>query len=261
MFKLRDALKRKKFLLVLDDAWSENRDEWNNLKSCFKSAERGSKIIVTTRNRRVASIAAPNQPHHFLLELPEKDCLKLFAQTVFSDDQDRDTYPVLQEIVKKIVHKCKGNPLAVICVGGILCGDRDPEKWENILKSSVWELLQQNNKNIIPSLWLSYRYLPSLLKRCFAYCSIFPKDYVFAKEEIVQLWMAEGFLKDEAKSTMEEVGNQYFEELKSRSLFQRSSQYSGERFIMHDLVHDLAMYVSGKFCFWCMLTGSLLVLV
>ncbi|KAL5542058.1 hypothetical protein UlMin_009768 [Ulmus minor] len=251
LFKLRDALKGKKFFLVLDDVWSEDHDEWNNLKSCFKSGERGSKIVVTTRSTMVASIAAPNQPHHLLPELPEEDCLKLFAQTVFSDDQDRDTYPVLQEIGKKIVHKCKGNPLSVICVGGILCGDRDPEKWESILKSSVWVLLQQNNKNIIPSLWLSYRHLPSHLKRCFAYCSIFPKDYVFAKEGIVQLWMAEGFLKDEAESTMEEVGNQYFEELKSRSLFQRSRHfYVGERFIMHDLVHDLAMYVSEKFCFW-----------
>ncbi|KAL5542046.1 hypothetical protein UlMin_009756 [Ulmus minor] len=250
LFKLRDALKGKKFLLVLDDVWSENHDEWNNLKSCFKSGERGSKIIVTTRSTRVASIVAPNQPHHFLPKLPEKDCLKLFAQTVFSNDQDRDAYPVLQEIGKKIVHKCKGNPLSVICVGGILCGDRDPHKWESILKSSVWVLLQQNNKNIIPSLWLSYRYLPSHLKQCFAYCSIFPKDFLFAKERLVLLWMAEGFLKTEAESTMEEVGNQYFEELLSRSLFQRASDPYEGFFIMHDLVHDLAMYVSGKFCFW-----------
>ncbi|KAL5544022.1 hypothetical protein UlMin_007806 [Ulmus minor] len=248
LFKLNEALKGKKFLLVLDDVWSENRDEWNNLKSCFKAGERGSKIIVTTRSTTVASIAAPSQPHHFLPELSQEDCWRLFAKTVFPGDQDWDAHPDLQEIGKKIVKKCRGLPLSVISVGGILCGDRDPEKWRSILKSSVWELLQQNSKNIIPSLWLSYRYLPSHLKRCFAYCSIFPKDRSLVKEEIVRLWMAEGFLKDVAGSTMEEVGKQYFEDLISRSLFQRSS-YDEETIMMHDLVHDLAMYVSGKFCF------------
>ncbi|KAL5549188.1 hypothetical protein UlMin_004419 [Ulmus minor] len=75
--KMRDALTGKKFLFVLDDVWSEDhRVKWECLKSCFMS---GSKIIVTTRNRNVASIMAPNQPHHVLQELPEKDCLKLFA--------------------------------------------------------------------------------------------------------------------------------------------------------------------------------------
>ncbi|KAL5543337.1 hypothetical protein UlMin_007121 [Ulmus minor] len=248
-FKLKDALKGKKFLLVLDDVWNEDRHKWNILKSYFKSGEHGSKIIVTTRSKKVASIVAPNQPHHLLPELPEEDCLKLFAQTVFSDDQDRAAYPDLQEIGKKIVNKCKGNPLSVISVGGILCGERQQEKWEKILESSVWELLQEESKDIIPSLWLSYRYLPSHLKRCFAYCSLFPKDYSFVKEELVQLWMAEGFVKNVTGSTMEEVGKQYFEDLISRSLFQRSS-YDEETIMMHDLVHDLAMYVAGKFCFW-----------
>ncbi|KAL5544158.1 hypothetical protein UlMin_007942 [Ulmus minor] len=67
---------------------------------------------------------------------------------------------------------------------------------------------------------------------------------------MVQLWMAEGFLKNEARSTIEEVGKLYFEDLISRSLFQRSS-FDEEAIMMHDLVHDLAMYVSGKFCFCC----------
>ncbi|KAL5549183.1 hypothetical protein UlMin_004414 [Ulmus minor] len=195
---------------------------------------------------------APNQPHHDLQELPEKDCLKLFAQTVFVDDEDRDANPNLQEIGEKIVRKCKGNPLSVRSVGGILCGERHPEKWEKILESSLWELLQKDSEDIVPSLWLSYLYLPSEIKPCFTYCSIFPKDYPFQKEEVVRQWMAVGFLKNEAGKlgiTMEEIGKQYFEELISRSLFQRSKEivYFGESFIMHDLVHDLAMKVSGEF--------------
>ncbi|KAL5544157.1 hypothetical protein UlMin_007941 [Ulmus minor] len=110
-FKLKDALKGKKFLLVLDDVWSEDRHKWNTFKSYFQSGGHGSKIIVTTRSKKVASVVAPNQPHHELPVLPEEDCLKLFDQTVFSNDQDLDAYRHLQEIGKKIVNNCKGNPL------------------------------------------------------------------------------------------------------------------------------------------------------
>ncbi|CBI23756.3 unnamed protein product, partial [Vitis vinifera] len=68
-----------------------------------------------------------------------------------------------------------------------------------------------------------YYYLPSHLKRCFSYCSIFPKDYKFKKEKLVLLWMTEGLLEQSKnKKRMEEVGNLYFQELLSKSFFQNS---------------------------------------
>jgi Leucine-rich repeat (LRR) protein len=100
--------------------------------------------------------------------------------------------------------------------------------------------------NILPALRLSYKYLPSHLKRCFAYSSIFPKDYAFKIGQLIMLWMAEGFLQQPKNKTMEEVGNEYFLTLESRSLFQKSSD-DKSRFIMHDLVNDLAKSVSGNF--------------
>ncbi|KAB2616467.1 disease resistance RPP13-like protein 1 [Pyrus ussuriensis x Pyrus communis] len=47
---------------------------------------------------------------------------------------------------------------------------------------------------------------------------------------------------------MEEVGERYFDELLSRSLFQRP-RLDQPRFTMHDLINDLAKFVSGEFCF------------
>jgi hypothetical protein len=86
------------------------------------------------------------------------------------------------------------------------------------------------------------------MKRCFAYCSIFPKDYVFKKDELVLLWMAEGFLKETTNKRMEEVGEYYFLVLASRSLLEQSSgNKSG--FVMHDLVNDMAKFVFGQFTF------------
>jgi hypothetical protein len=99
---------------------------------------------------------------------------------------------------------------------------------------------------ILPALRLSYKYLSSHLKRCFAYCSIFPKDYAFKKDQLIMLWMAEGFLPQSTNKTMEEVGNEYFLTLESRSLFQKSRD-DKLRFVMHDLVSDLAKSISGNF--------------
>ncbi|CAN1316402.1 Putative disease resistance RPP13-like protein 1 [Linum perenne] len=94
-----------------------------------------------------------------------------------------------------------------------------------------------------------YYYLPSHLKQCFAYCALFPADYEFKMDELILLWMAEGFVvQHEGNTDIEEIGEQYFHDLISRSLFQQSAS-DKSLVTMHDLIHDLAKYVSGEFCF------------
>ncbi|XP_016649651.1 PREDICTED: putative disease resistance RPP13-like protein 1 [Prunus mume] len=121
----------------------------------------------------------------------------------------------------------------------------DSEVWNRVLNSSIWDLPYEKS-DILPALGLSYRYLPAKLKRCFIYCSIFPKGCEFKVEEVVFLWMAEGLIPQvENGDNMEEVAKEYFDELLSRSLFQTSEK---SRFIMHDLINDLAVFMSKGFC-------------
>ncbi|WVZ03281.1 hypothetical protein V8G54_024087 [Vigna mungo] len=88
--------------------------------------------------------------------------------------------------------------------------------WEGVLRSNIWDLSIDDSK-IIPALLLSYYHLPSHLKRCFAYCALFPKDYKFDKENLILLWMAENFLQCSQQSkSPEEVEEQYFNDLLSR---------------------------------------------
>ncbi|XP_024024915.1 putative disease resistance RPP13-like protein 1 [Morus notabilis] len=254
LYQLQNALKTllmaKRFLFVHDDVWNENYELWDALRSPFNSGADGSKIIVTTRSEIVASRMG-TVPTYSLQMISEDDCWKLFANHVF-ENRGSQIHPDLQEMGKEIVKMCKGLPLAIKSIAGVLRSLSSPEEWKGILESDVWELqFQENQKNnILPALWLSYRWLPPHLKRCFAYCSIFPKDYKFREEDreiVVLLWMAEGLLHPERGRRLEDVGKEYLDALIARSFFQRSSSRFGEpTLLMHDLVHDLATRISSE---------------
>jgi hypothetical protein len=177
--KIRDALKGKKLFLVLDDVWNENYNDWEELLNVFKCGAQKIKIIVTTRNENVASKVCTVPTHHRLKELSNDECWVLFAQHAFGNRESCE-FPHLEAIGKKIVKKCRGLPLAAKTVGGSLRSNLNPTHWNKILKNHIWDLPEAKS-NILPALRLSYHYLPSHLKRCFAYCSIFPNDYEFEK--------------------------------------------------------------------------------
>ncbi|VVA36055.1 PREDICTED: putative disease resistance [Prunus dulcis] len=241
--ELREQLRGKKFLFVLDDLWNENYGDWERLQTPFNSGARGSKVIITTRNKNVASLMK-NVPIQFLEPLSHEDCWLLLAKHAFGNVNCSE-HPSLEEIGMKIARKCKGLPLAAQTLGGLLRCNIDSEEWNRILNSNIW-YLPYGTTDILPALWLSYHYLPAQLKRCFVYCSVFPKDYEFKKEDVVQLWMAEGLVTQvDNGMIMESMARKYFDELLSRSLFQKSRELS---FTMHDLIHDLAMFISKGFC-------------
>ncbi|CAL5331106.1 unnamed protein product [Camellia sinensis] len=244
--QLKQALVGKKFLIVLDDVWNKKYNDWNDLSSPFNDGAQGSKVVVTTRSRDIARMMATVELHDVEI-LSDEDCWSLFAQHAF-ENRSIDANPNLVSIGKKIVEKCKGLPLAAKTLSGLLrCKERD-EEWVDVLCSKIWELSHEES-DILPALRLSYHHLPSHLKQCFAYCSIIPNDYEFEEEEIVLLWMAEGFILQKREKQMEDVGGEYFRELLSRSFFQPSSTGKSSKFVMHDLINDLAQVVARETCF------------
>ncbi|XP_061995501.1 putative disease resistance RPP13-like protein 1 [Rosa rugosa] len=240
--QLKIRLKNKKFLFVLDDVWNEKYESWDKLRVPFTVGAPGSKIIITTRNKTVASLMR-TVPTYCLEGLSDSDCWLLFEQIVFQN-RNLDAYPKLKVIGKKIAYKCKGLPLAAKALGGLLRAEPelDENYWNDILNSKLWKLA---DNTILPALRLSYHHLPGHLKRCFAYCSMFPKDYEYEREMLILLWMAEGFVPEpEGNQRIEDVAGRYVSDFLSRSFFQHTSDKS--RLVMHDLIHDLAQSVSGK---------------
>lgn len=246
--KLSDTLAGKRFLLVLDDVWNKNYSDWVLLRSPFTTGAAGSKIIVTTRDAEVAKMMAGSDEYHYVMALSYDDCWSVFVQHAF-ENRSICAHPSLEMIGKKIVQKCGGLPLAAKTLGGMLRSKSTDNEWEDVLHSRIWNFPDKES-DIIPALRLSYHHLPSHLKGCFAYCSIFPKDYEFDKEELVLLWMAEDLIQQSPRGEkrIEDQGSDYFSELLSRSFFQLSS-LNGSRFVMHDLINDLAQYVAEDMCF------------
>ncbi|KAM6579240.1 hypothetical protein CsatA_003014 [Cannabis sativa] len=246
----------KKFLFVFDDVWNENYGLWDSLKCSFESSAHGSMVIVTTRNREVALMMKTRNVQPYELQpMSDCECWKLFAEHVFDDTSyNNEMVPSeLKEIGEQIVKKCKGLPLAVKSMVGLLRSMSTCKEWRHVLQSDVWELPKHYDIGVVPALWLSYYFLPSYLKPCFSYLSIFPKNYEFwedDREKIILIWMAEGLLQPQKGKRMEDVGEEYLNALISRSFFHRSLNQHDFFFLsMHDLVHDLAMYASGQCCF------------
>jgi len=242
--QLQHMLMGKKYLLVLDDIWNGDAECWELLLLPFNHGSSGSKIIVTTREKEVAYRVLKSTELFDLQQLKTSHCWSLFVTHAFEGKRVCE-YPTLESIGTEIVKKCGGLPLAVKTLGQLLRRKFSQHEWSEILETDMWQLLDGDNK-INPVLRLSYHNLPSNRKRCFAYCSIFPKGYGFKKDELIRLWMAEGLLKCCGRDKREEeLGNEIFSDLESISFFQISRW---KTYFMHDLVNDLSKSVSGEFC-------------
>ncbi|XP_072973443.1 disease resistance protein RGA2-like [Typha angustifolia] len=248
--RLSNLIGGSKILLVLDDVWNENFHEWERLKSLISCVGSGSKVIVTTRSDEVARITHATNSHR-LAVLEFEYCWKLFSHRAFQIGTERENLRLV-EIGEEIVKKCGGVPLAAKALGSLM-GSREREnEWLGIRDSEIWKLSQNDQYNqvqILPALRLSYEHLPSHLKQCFAYCSLFPKDYVFDVERLIQLWASEGFISSSSIGMYpEDTGNSDFKYLLQRSFFQDERKSKAGDVIsckMHDLNHDLACYVAG----------------
>ncbi|KAL3750362.1 hypothetical protein ACJRO7_011373 [Eucalyptus globulus] len=238
--ELTKNLSGKKFLVVLDDLWDKNYENWIFLLKPFRSGVKGSKIIVTTRDREVASMVDARLITLKMLTLDY--CMELFAFHALGV-RNFNNHPNLEVLGRKIAEKCKGLPLAVKALAGLLRNTDNPREWEDILNSKIWDI-SEDRINVLPALKLSYLHLPSHLKRCFAYCAIFPKDYEIQRDELICWWIAEGLVEAKGAKNKWNVGLDYFNDLVNRSLFLKSGSNESQ-FLMHDLVNDLAKLVAG----------------
>lgn len=245
---LRARLVSKRFLLVLDDVWSNDKitlaiehENWQKLLSPLKAAANGSKILLTTRSSMVAEML--QSAHITNLEcLSDKDCWSLIKMIVF-DDTNHLINSQLANIGSEIAKTLNGLPLAAKVVARQLKCKHTTDEWKQVLqRNAVWD-------EIMPIFQHSYENLPVHLQQCLAYCSIFPKDWEFEAEQLILMWMAQGYVYPDGCRRMEDIGKQYVDELCSRSFFAIQKKQFVSYYVMPPVIHKLAKSVSAEECF------------
>ena len=244
--KLCGYLGEKKYLVVMDDVWSS--EVWTRLQPRFPDqAEDGSIVLITTRNKEIALHATYSEEFIYeLRHMNDDESWQLFLKKAFRGTGT--TTPTLttelKELGKKIVTKCKGLPLAIVVLSGLLSTkEKTKQSWEKVLASIEWHL-DQGPDSCMRILALSYNDLPFYLKSCFLYCGIFPEDSEIDAWDLIKLWMAEGFIQIRGKERLEDIAEDYMHELIHRSLIQVADRRLDGRVKscrMHDLLRDLAV--------------------
>ncbi|XP_026398124.1 putative disease resistance protein RGA1 [Papaver somniferum] len=247
--KLKEVLSNKNYLVVLDNVWNEDAEECDKLKGSLIVGAQGSTVLVTTRSKVVSSIVQDNTLPYILKELPDCVCWSIIKSKAYYPGGALETQNMTC-IGEEIARKCGGLPLAANVLGGLMRLHKTENDWLSLRDHSSLSATDASIK-IISILKLSYDKLPSHLKLCFSYCSIFPKDWKFDREIMIRLWMAEGFLNpfhEGNQLSLEDVGNYSFHSLLASSFFQDvtlDELGDIESCKMHVLVHDLAKSVNG----------------
>ncbi|KAL6839956.1 hypothetical protein ACP4OV_029766 [Aristida adscensionis] len=242
---LVSAVAGRRFLLILDDVWDDkemsmpdNTERWKKLLAPLHSGKQESRIIVTTRMKMVADMLHVKIPM-MLDGLGTKEHLLLLKTCALGSVNSCED-PQFQKFGEKIASKFKGSPRAAKVIGMKLRGTRSEREWKNILQTDI-------HVDIVSELLSSYYHLPVQLQYCFAYCSIFPKNWKFERNKLIRMWMAQGFLQTE-NGRMEYLGIECFKQLLKRSFFHTLQQDNKTYYVMHDLIHDLAQMVSHYEC-------------
>ncbi|KAJ0824911.1 putative virus X resistance protein-like, coiled-coil [Helianthus annuus] len=234
-------LKGKRYLIVIDDIWSA--EAWNEIRICFPDDNLGSRILVTSRLINVASNIKPDSPIHRLRFLTVEESWDLLQQKVFEDD---GCCPInLQETGKQIAERCRGLPLAILVLSGLLAKtEKSVEFWSQVL-DSMGSYIVSDSEQCMNTLSLSYNHLPQHLKSCFLYFGAFKEDFEINVRKLMWLWVAEGFVKPDTENVAEE----YLVDLIDRSLVivdQKRSDGGVKVCRVHDLLHDLCLKKSKE---------------
>ncbi|KAH0684525.1 hypothetical protein KY289_022277 [Solanum tuberosum] len=184
----------------------ESRKSWESLKRAFPNSKNGSRVIITTRNEDVAQRADDRGFVHKLRFLTQEESWDLFCRKLVDVQA---MIPAMESLAKDMVEKCRGLPLAIVVLSGLLSYRGGLDEWQ----------------------------------KCFLYIGIFPEDQVIDAENIIGLWMAEGFIIPRGEERMEDVAEGFLNELIRRSLVQVAKIFWEKvtHCRVHDLLRDLAI--------------------
>ncbi|EOX91587.1 Leucine-rich repeat containing protein [Theobroma cacao] len=208
--ELEEKLRGKRYLLVLDDVWNENNLKWEDFSKylvCFGAP--GSKILVTARSKIVASAMGVQYLYH-LEGLNEDQSWTLFKQVAFKGQGQIDTD--LRVIGEDVARRCKGVPRALKYLGGLMRLKPNKNYWSSVQENRIWKSLEKD------------------------------EDFKISTDNLIQSWRAQSYIQLEKNENIQDIGDEYFNDLSSRSFFQKEEKDMYGNIIccnMHDVICDL----------------------
>ncbi|XP_047261884.1 putative late blight resistance protein homolog R1B-16 [Capsicum annuum] len=235
---LQKCLKGNRYLIVLDDMWKTKA--WDAMRLCFPSENKGSGILLTTRNNEVACYADTENVSLRMSFMDQDESWSLFKSAAFASEALPSKF---ETTGKQITEKCHGLPLTIVVVAGLLKSKRAIEDWENVAKDVKSFVTNDPNELCSRVLGLSYNHMTSDLKACLLHFGIFPEDSEIPAKNLMRLWMAEGFLK--LGNDLEGEAEKCLQELVGRCLVlvcKKSQDGAKIRSCkVHDLIYDLCV--------------------
>ncbi|KAL4378265.1 hypothetical protein GQ457_02G007100 [Hibiscus cannabinus] len=255
--KINQCLLGKRYLIVMDDVWSDVA-WWGRISQGLPKGN-GSCIIITTRIEEVSVKMGVKKTRIHRPEFLNTDySWLLFQKIAFAASEGKCVYPDLKDVGREIVDKCKGLPLAIKAVGGMmLCKAPYCREWRRIADHFRDELAE-NDDSVMASLQLSYDELPSYLKSCFLSFSLYPEDCVITKQQVVHWWIGEGFVPLRSGRSSTDAGEDCFSGLINRCLVEVVDKaYNGTILTckMHDMVRELVIKIAKDDAF-CTTNGT-----
>ncbi|CAL4985678.1 unnamed protein product [Urochloa decumbens] len=252
--KIKKVLQGQKLLLVMDDVWN-HQEAWDDvLKIPLTTANLmpGSRVLVTTRHDKVTQGMEVKEPFR-VDKLDPEDAWSLLKKMAARGPHGEHAFEDFKDAGMKIIEKCDGLPLAIKVMGGLLAqiNEATPSDWENVIKDdSMWLVPQseQEKSELNYAVCLSYNGLRPSLKQCFLYYSLLPdKGIRLYEQDIVGLWIAEGFIPSDSERELEEVGKEYYSELISRNLIDPDPEGYNIYFRvcrMHDVIRSFGQHLA-----------------
>ncbi|XP_047259605.1 putative late blight resistance protein homolog R1B-23, partial [Capsicum annuum] len=235
--KLRKQLYGKRYLIVLDDVWDTTT--WDDLTRPFPEVEKGSRIILTTRQKEVSLHGKRNTDPLNLRLLRLEESWELLEKRAFGNESCPDE---LLEVGKEIAQNCKGLPLVVDLIAGVIA-EREKKKtvWLEV-RNNLNSFILSSEVDVMKVIELSYDHLPYQLKPCLIYLACFPNDTEINRDLLQIYWRAEVLVEQTGMKSLEEVMEIYLDNLISSSLviaFNEIGHYPTCQ--LHDLVHDFCL--------------------
>ncbi|KAK9103282.1 hypothetical protein Sjap_020536 [Stephania japonica] len=247
--QISNCLQGQSYVLVLDDIWDSKA--WEVVRPALPR-NTGGKVIFTTCDETVASPLHDGFQMYKLDFLPYQVARDLFCSIAFKEQNPQGQSPSwLDVFVDDMVRKCEGLPLALVTLGGFMSSsDTNPSRWIRVLDTLSYQLDINPKLKEIKSIFLRrYNHLPPHLKCCLLYCAMFPVGSEIPRDELIRLWVAEGFVIGERQMTLEEVANTYFNELIKCNILQglfKEENWEIQYCRMHELIHDATVHMLEK---------------